>query len=206
MNSALHTLNCSNEPRLLLYFGLDVWIITVLSSSSFNWICCHFTTCYHLRKVLFFYNHRTFCHHPICFCSKTWTFQGVPLSVIWNHDLFFMRTYDGKMCTGAAAWVGEMLLIERLRNTIFKRVHSYIRFLSKWKDFNNMFFFCCSGNMDWIAWMDFISQGLPLFRTNILWDGLLWNLWFWSLSSPSPFFVTNILVFLLGKRKNSMLF
>ena len=140
MNSALHTPNCSNEPQLLLYFGLDVWIITGLSSSSFSWICCHFTTCSHLRKILFFYNHRTFCHHPICFCSKTWTFQGVPLSVIWNHDLFFMRTYDGKMCTGAAAWVGEMLLIERLGNTIFKSVHSYIRFLSKWKDFNNMFF------------------------------------------------------------------
>lgn len=140
MNSAPHTLNCSNEPHLLLYFGLEVWIFTVLSSSSFIGICCHFTTGYHLRKVLFFYNHRTFCHHPICFCSKTWTFQGVlvPLSVIWNHNLCFMRIYDGKMCTGAATWVGEMLLIERLGNTIFKSVHSYIRFLSKWKYFNNV--------------------------------------------------------------------
>lgn len=42
-----------------------------------------------------------------------------------------MGIYDGKMCTGAAAGVGEMLLIERLGNTIFKSVHSYIRFLSK---------------------------------------------------------------------------
>ena len=137
MNSALHTLNCSNEPQLLLYFGLDVWIITVLwvavlsvgpvviSPHAINLEkSCSSITIGRSVTILFV----SVLKHG---SSKESWFIWVWFETY--EDLWWQAVY-----TGAAASVGEMLLIERLGNTIFKSVHSYIRFLSKLKYFNNI--------------------------------------------------------------------